>query len=405
MRHEHPFRCLVAASVVLALAGGGCRRRIFAPAQPEISMHVPSGPSGRASVDVRGLTADELSILRDTPLSVDRWREFLKITVARNGPPESLPPVEGAYAVTDSAVVFTPLFPFDPGRAYHVRLNPGRFPRGVEAPPVEAVVSLPATATEPSTVVLAVYPGAAVVPENLLRMYVEFSAPMGNGAARDFVRIFEKQGEHAWREVAMPFLPLEAPLWNPDHTRCTVFFDPGRVKQGIRPNEDLGRPLRAGRQYVLEVSTAWPDANGQPLKAAFRHEFRTRAADAQAILPSSWRIEAPAPGTRNPLMVTFARPLDHGLLSRALGVETRDGRPFEGDVTLDAHDTRWLYTPNAPWAAGTYDLVALSILEDPSGNRIGRPFEADLRGPVVEHSPDEYRVPFIVGGEPARTVR
>jgi hypothetical protein len=48
------------------------------------------------------------------------------------------------------------------------------------------------------------------------------------------------------RPVDIPFLPVQADFWNADHTRYTLFFDPGRVKQGILPNEQLGRPLRAG---------------------------------------------------------------------------------------------------------------------------------------------------------------
>jgi hypothetical protein len=40
-------------------------------------------------------------------------------------------------------------------------------------------------------------------------------------------------------------------------------------------------------------------------------------------------------------------------------------------------------------------LVVSSILEDPSGNRINRPFEMDpLSAPATE--PDEYRVPFNI---------
>ena len=57
-----------------------------------------------------------------------------------------------------------------------------------------AVVRLPAVATEPTTVVTALHPSAEVVPENLLRVYIEFSAPMGNGAGLDFVKLVELSG-------------------------------------------------------------------------------------------------------------------------------------------------------------------------------------------------------------------
>jgi len=72
--------------------------------------------------------------------------------------------------------------------------------------------------------------------------------------------------------------------------------------------------------------------------------------------------------------VTFPRPLDHGLLMRAVGVR-RDGAAVVGDVRVDANETRWTMTPNEPWRRGDYAVIALGILEDLAGNRIGRAFE------------------------------
>jgi len=62
---------------------------------------------------------------------------------------------------------------------------------------------------------------------------------------------------------------------------------------------------------------------------------------------------------------------------RALGVESADGTPVMGSAAVDADETRWSFSPAQPWRAGTHRLVVLTILEDPAGNRIGRPFEVD----------------------------
>jgi hypothetical protein len=75
-------------------------------------------------------------------------------------------------------------------------------------------------------------------------------------------------------------------------------------------------------------------------------------------------------------VVTFPEPLDHGLLLRALGVR-QAGQALEGDISIEANETRWTFTPHDPWRAGAYDLLALSILEDRAGNQIGRAFEVD----------------------------
>jgi hypothetical protein len=321
---------------------------------------------------------------------------------------DSLPAVQGRYAVSESAITFTPLFPFDPGRPYQIAFDPSRLPRPRQAAIVAAAVRLPAVATEPSTVVTAVHPSGDVVPENLLRVYIEFSAPMGNGAGLDFVKLVELSGPdgRAERVEAGAFLPVEANFWSPDHTRYTLFFDPGRVKEGIFPNRQSGRPLQAGRRYALDIASAWTDANGQPLRARYRHAFRAGPAVDEAIALSDWTLTRPASGTSGRLVVRFPRPLDHGILVRALSVEDTNGRRIDGEIAVEAHDTVWSLTPVAPWQSGEYNLVAQPFLEDPQGNQIGRAFEVfanelkDERAPGSAGTPGPdlaYRVRFAIG--------
>lgn len=382
-----------------------------------ITIHPAASRVLPAYVAVSGLGAAELSSLRDRAMTDAEWRSLLKVTVGP-GPggrvetaADPLPPVEGRYAVTESTITFTPLFPFDPGRAYSVVFEPSRLPRPREAATVTAVVRLPAVATDPTTVVTAVHPAADVVPENLLRVYIEFSAPMGSGVGLDFVKLVELSGPgdkvgRTERVEPGAFLPVEANFWSPDHTRYTLFFDPGRVKEGIFPNRQSGRPLRAGHRYALDIASAWTDANGLPLKAGYRHTFGVGPAVDEAITPSDWTIGRPAPGTREPLVVSFPRPLDHGILVRALGVEAANRHEIEGETALEAHDTVWAFTPVAPWQNGEYNLVAQSFLEDPQGNQIGRAFEAfadELKSDRAPGSPRDpgndaaFRVPFTIG--------
>ena len=99
---------------------------------------------------------------------------------------------------------------------------------------------------------------------------------------------------------------------------------------------------------------------------------------------------------RDPVVVTFPEPLDHGLLMRAVGVR-RDAAPLEGEVTVDASETRWSFRPTMPWAGGRYEIIALSILEDLAGNQIGRAFEVD-RFDAIEEDPEPktITIPFSV---------
>jgi hypothetical protein len=76
------------------------------------------------------------------------------------------------------------------------------------------------------------------------------------------------------------------------------------------------------------------------------------------------------------LTVKFPKPLDHGLMLRALGVRLKGG-VVNGEPRVADGETSWSFTPVDPWVAGDYQLIALTFLEDPAGNRIGRAFEVD----------------------------
>src|SRR4029079_15621748 len=109
------------------------------------------------------------------------------------------------------------------------------------------------------------------------------------------------------------------------------------------------------------------DANGLPLKAGFRRIFSADRAVNEPLEPSDWKVKPPRSGTREPLVATFPRTLDHGILMRALGVEGAGRRRIDGDIGLESHDTVWAFTPFARWQSGEYNLVAQPFLEDPEG--------------------------------------
>ena len=73
-------------------------------------------------------------------------------------------------------------------------------------------------------------------------------------------------------------------------------------------------------------------------------------------------------------------------------------RLFAGAVSTEADETRWVFTPEAPWQRGPHQLRVLTLLEDPSGNQVGRAFEmkpgtaADSRP-----EPEMVAIPFAVG--------
>lgn len=357
-----------------------------APASPEIQLN-----SQLNTIDVRGLSQGSLAALSGATLDADEWQAILRVSVHSSEP--GAPAVAGKYAVEASVLRFTPLFPLDEGRKYTVVFSPARLPGGSQASdPVRAVVERPGLDRVPSTVVARVYPSADTVPANQLRLYLHFSAPMDWRGGHDHLLLLDDRGQ----EVVDAFLPLDADFWNQDRTRYTVFFDPGRVKRGILPNKQMGRALEAGRRYTLVVKKDWRDGHGLPLKEEFRHQFSVSPAIERPLTTSAWKVSVPRAGSREALTVAFPEPLDHGLLPRAITV-TRSGEPVDGAVSIEAGETRWLFTPQKPWAPGEYAIVALAFLEDLAGNRIGRAFEVDnFERTAVTSEPERTTVPFRV---------
>ena len=158
-----------------------------------------------------------------------------------------------------------------------------------------------------------IYPTSETLPENQLKLYIHFSAPMAGGDGLRFVKLLDENGN----EVVDPFLSLGNAFWARDYRRYTVFFDPGRVKRGILPNEQMGRPILDGHRYTLVIDQEWRDAEGLSLAAPYRKKFIAGPPDEIPIDPEAWTVHPPAAGTREPLVVDFTEPLDRAVLIRA----------------------------------------------------------------------------------------
>lgn len=366
------MRTLAACLVLVA----GCWSAPERPSGP-LSVALVTTSDGRPIVRVTGLSAAELDALARTSMSAEELARLVSIQVPDAGDIA----VATRYKVTPTSLDLEPVYALEAGRGYLVRIDASQFPTPrADASPLVTTLTVPAAATSEATWVSGISPSSSQWPENTLRFYLHFSAPMSSTSAVDHVRVVDEGG----REITDVLLNIDVDLWNTDYTRRTVFFDPGRVKRGIRPNRELGRALLAGKRYAIVVGTSWKDAAGRPLAREFRHEFTATSAVEAAVEPATWAIGAITAGTRDPVVVTFPRPLDEGLLRRALGVASGDGAIVEGEVTLGEQEQRWIFTPARPWAAARYSLVILTLLEDPAGNKVGEPFEFEMFGKPSE---------------------
>jgi hypothetical protein len=197
--------------------------------------------------------------------------------------------------------------------------------------------------------------------------------------------------------VELPFLRLGEELWDPSGTRLTLLIDPGRIKRGLKPREENGPVLEAGRSYTLVIDPGWPDAEGDPLAREFRKEFRAEAPDEIQPDPKTWTIDRPSASTRKPIAITFPEPLDRALIESGLTLVDGKGEPVAGSLKIGANETRWEFTPEIPWAAGDYRLLVDADLEDLAGNSILRPFEVDVqRDTPTRPEPKQLTIPITI---------
>ena len=362
---------------------------IASPARAE-SPSIRLAPSGK-SVEVTGVGADGLASLSRLATDSETWPKVLAVFLDKND--RTLPPMLGSYRVDGAVVQFTPRFPLVPGVRYRAVFDAAHVPGNKGGKSVETKLALPKAEAKAPTVVEQVYPTADRLPENQLRFYIHFSAPMGRGDIYRYVHLCDAAG----KPVESPFLEIDQELWDPDGKRLTLFIDPGRIKRGLRPREELGPVLEEGKRYTLIVDRAWTDADGQPLKEGYRKAFTAGPPDEKALDPKSWKVQAPGAGGREPLTVTFRAALDHALLNRMVWIEDDGGHKIAGVVTVGDAEKRWQFVPAGQWKAGPHFLVADTRLEDGAGNSIARPFEVDVFRPVERTAKTAtVKVPFDV---------
>jgi len=342
---------------------------------PGLTMGLTDPDRGYGTFNVSGLDKAALDALAGEPR---RMRDALAVFTVDdpkegNGENDARPRVLGTYQVDRKAGVFRfkTRFPAEPGVHYRAVYRPP----GAGGEPLVATFTFHTPGpTGPETAVTRVSPSGDVLPANLLKFYIEFSAPMSRGEAYANLRLLDDRG----KPLDLPFLELGEELWDPRGVRFTLLFDPGRIKTGLKPREEQGPILEAGKAYTLVVGRDWRDAAGRPLKADFRKAFRAGPPDASPPDPTNWTLQAPAAGGREPLVARFPEPLDRAMLGRVLAVVGPGGEEVAGEIEVPAGETSWSFTPDRPWGAGGYTLRVDRSLEDLAGNSVKRPFEVDV---------------------------
>ncbi len=348
-----------------------------------------------AVIEVAGLLPEELKALARLEQTPEQWQALFAVYVERGGERSKQPAMLGSYRIDKDSLRFQPRFPLARGISYRAVFHPAHLPghAGSTEQAVEKVLLVSKAKPAAPTVVAHVYPSKDELPENQLKFYLHFSAPMSRGEAYEHIRLLRSDGT-ADKDA---FLELPQELWDRDGKRFTLFLDPGRVKRGLKPREDIGPVLEAGKHYTLVIDRAWKDAEGNPLKDTYRKTFRVLPPDETQPDPKTWKIESPPAGTTTPITMISPKALDHALLGRMLWITEERGEKVPGTMEVTRGETCWRFTPATPWKAGRYHLVADTRLEDLAGNSIGRAFEVDEQRPSErEKKTETVRLPFEV---------
>jgi hypothetical protein len=295
-------------------------------------------------------------IIRNTNLGETELSTRLKIRLVKSGERTTL---LGEFSRQKDDVIFEPLVPFTKGLRYEVLLDDTllteiEIPFGDVVPPR----------------LLAIYPSQDTVPENLLKMYFEFSEPMVEGSSLMHLTLIRNDQD----TMRATFLDLQPELWNTEGTVLTLWLDPGRIKRDLIPNKELGTPLMAGYRYTLYVANTWRSKNNVELLETYTKTFVTTTRDDLSPKTTDWKIFPPAVDTKNALEIQFPQPLDYFLLREAVSIKTSDER-VPGNIEVSGEERIFRFIPDNPWAKGHFKVQVEGRLEDLSGNNLNRPFD------------------------------
>ena len=223
--------------------------------------------------------------------------------------------------------------------------------------------------------VVLVQPSGPTVPANLLRISIRFSGQVESPVLHR-LSLLRADG----RPIEEPFLEQE--LWSPSGKILTVLMHPGRVKSGLIARDDRGPILSEGDDVSIAL-------DGLPIK-----RWSVGPADEIGPVAAVWKVSAVRAGSRQALVVALDGPID-GRNADYLAIADIHDRRVAGHAKLTNGENTWTFTPNVPWRAGPYKLVALGTLEDPTGNRLGSHFETAIHSPPGP--PVDAVVAFTVG--------
>lgn len=333
-----------------------------ASSQSFFSAQTLSQMDNYGTITTRLVPEDIVTSIEDHNFTFEQWSAFFNVKTNPSGPA-----IIGTYKIVDNHLAFSPRFLPDSKIRYFVNFSYPALAQLLsheisEQSTYTDVVTFEAIeTTQPG--ITSVTPNLEIVPANLLRFYVYFSAPMGIENPYDFITIEDKDGN----ALIDPFVIVPEGLWNIDRTRLTLLLHPGRIKQGVGPNMTEGDILRAGNEYTLKIDGKWKGASGEPLKQSFARRINASNTLKKAINVNIWALQAEQ--NQNGigiLTIVTDHPLDQPLAKRMLYIRNKAGQILPSQVEFTSPEklkVLWRHD-----GSETLELHIDSRLEDVCGN-------------------------------------
>ena len=266
--------------------------------------------------------------------------------------------VKGSFKKVAQDLVFIPKFSLLQNVSYVLRSKSLRFPFSLKAESTAA----PA--------VTHIFPTADTLPENLLRMYIQFSQPMKTTGNIEKIRLKNEKGQ----EIKGAIFNNVYELWDDTQTQLTIIFDPSRVKTGLIANETLGRALQPNKTFKIIIDDL-EDIYGNTLAQPYIKTFSVTKADIISPDTESWRLNLPKSRSKSPLSINFQHSIDRMSLMSRIQLFNENNEVVNGAISIKNEEKTWEFIPNEEWVDGEYVLKVNSRLADPSGNNLNGLFD------------------------------
>lgn len=289
--------------------------------------------------------------------------------------------IDGKYDVFETAVSFTPRFPFAAGIVYRATFHTDQLahnPNEVYLPATDpASLALEfsfETITHEQPRVASVFPSSDTLPENLLKFHIAFNVPMKAGEVYDHVKLLDEKGN----QIEKAFLVVDQEFWDEKMTMVTILLDPGRLKRGLRGHLEMKAPLQSEQRFFLVVDKGWQNIDGTTMERDFVKSFYCTDADRKSPTESTLRLVTPK-SPNDPLAFIFGESMDAVTSASHVRIIDSQNNQIEGTTELLPQEKGFIFKPKKNWSHETYTVLINPLIEDLAGNNFNRVFDRDLK--------------------------